>query len=250
MRIVKFASGDDPALQLVVDTLQKRGDECERALVILAELHDILAVESVGQSEAERPIPVAPIIRVCGIGVESVKILMELRAGEVLFQRRSLKRALFRFPTWLFLMRKVSEVFIRSARMFEETVDGNDSEHEAGTVAAGCGRLIASMVRITEDWTRRLRAEQVDGQQSSMAPVAQPGLDPRESSSVSVQPSTSGTAIPFTLSSWSDREVAASAFEHSTQPPDFPSGILPSQQAATPGVLDFLISQMLNYPAA
>ncbi|ORX36357.1 hypothetical protein BD324DRAFT_651597 [Kockovaella imperatae] len=176
-----------PGVRHMREMYLRRGEFCEGLLVAFADIEGLLlfkmptrpsVLDSPSLDQAEHAMPILPVVELCSLAVEGTKILMEMRAGQILVSRiysRQPTASIYRLPTWFYLIKQVSEVMIRVANKFSideldvPTSRGAVSVHSDATgedgsvgqemVVLGCGNLIASMVRVTEDWTRQNRAE-------------------------------------------------------------------------------------------
>ena len=159
-----------PGKQQIRDGFTKRGEICDGLLSAFAELNDVLLSNVPSHPSVldrvpndERRVPVVPIVELASIAVESNKILMEMRAGQIVAARlypQNTSPSTYKLPSWFFIMKQVSEIMIRIAKKYDPKRDRPETQ-EAGyeTVLMGCGNLIASMVRVTDDWKRQQSAE-------------------------------------------------------------------------------------------
>ena len=233
--IVSLFPGQHPCTAYLVDFSKTRAETCEEILVAVIESGRLFADPALSNR------PIIPIVDASTIALESAKVLMEMRAGEIMSNRMWLLISRFQLPFWFVLMRQASEMMLAMADYLDGTRKSNQ------TITRGCASLIASIVKVTESWTERLRQEQISSLAGQQHDQASTGVSSASNENgvngSSTTPFASGfaaenggldaNATAFTFSSGSNS--GASSIPPTTA--FFPDDGIPQQQASGQGAI-------------
>ena len=136
----------------------RRREWCESVLACVAELPKLYDQHAEG-------IPILPIVEISTLALESAKIFVEMRGGEVLGGRRK-NNSQFRLALWFVLMREASSALNR--------ISSGPTDTRGMTVSAGCANLISAMERLMESWSQALKEDRSHSSSFEMTPAALP----------------------------------------------------------------------------
>ena len=149
---------DHPAAMNLEQWGIARREWCEGLLASVAELPKLY-------DQLEGRVPILPIIEISTLALESAKVFLEMRGGEVTSGRVK-TNSRFRLPLWFVLMREASAALARVGN------GGTAEEKGSTTVATGCANLILAMERLMEGWSQALKDDRSHPSSSEITPSA------------------------------------------------------------------------------
>ena len=134
---------------------QSRAETCESLMVEFINMENLL-----NPTHQDATIPLLPMVDLCSVSVETTKILMEFRAGELFMGKSRSIQSKFRLGTWFLLMRQMSEVIARWNHQMTSKHDGQEMTHiREHTIPLACALVISSIVRVVDGWTARMKQQ-------------------------------------------------------------------------------------------